>query len=394
MAASSREELKEEIKELRGEVLEYEPGKASVHPERVEFPDNLYIGLFGRTGCGKTSLINSLKFAAHGKLRRAKWLQVATQEKAGGHTMYRRFADITKKIFVIDNRGLDDPNTDRATAELLSQLAGERGYGSKVEWQGEGDENEPDTLELDLDQENKGHPIGCAVFVFSAKHDFEENTTGLMEVVDFLHIYQGRYPVAVITHVDVTGKDNVETLKTVLRVCGISDIFEVANLTDEKAQLEEEYQLSLLSFIERCMTDGDETLVFKYYQQKEEKRRQEIKKKQEEKERKEEERRREREREENERAQARKAEEDRREAERNRLDQARIMQEQEHRFQMEQGRSRAAALQRELQERSRREQEREERYERALRQAEASRQDELRRIMEANRQKEGPCSIS
>ncbi|XP_041471324.1 uncharacterized protein LOC121420740 [Lytechinus variegatus] len=283
MAASSREELKEEIQELRREVLEYEPGKASVHPERVEFPENLYIGLFGRTGCGKTSLINSLKFAAHGKLRRAKWLQVATQEKAGGHTMYRRFADITKRIFVIDNRGLDDPNTDRATAELLAQLAGERGYASKVEWQEEGGENEPDTSELDLDQENKGHPIGCAVFVFSAKHDFE-NDTGLMDVVDLLHIYQGRYPVAVITHVDVTGKDNVETLKTVLRVCGISDIFEVANLTDEKAKLEEEYQLSLLSFIERCMTDGDETLVFKYYQQKEERRRQEIKKKQEEKE--------------------------------------------------------------------------------------------------------------
>ncbi|XP_041470481.1 uncharacterized protein LOC121420024 [Lytechinus variegatus] len=333
MAASSREELKEEIQELRGEVLEYEPGKASVHPERVEFPENLYIGLFGRTGCGKTSLINSLKFAAHGKFRRAKWLQVATQEKAGGHTMYRRFADITKRIFVIDNRGLDDPNTDRATAELLAQLAGERGYGSKVEWQGEGDENEPDTSELDLDQENKGHPIGCAVFVFSATHDFEKNTTGLMEVVDFLHIYQGRYPVAVITHVDVTGKDKVETLKTVLRVCGISDIFEVANLTDEKQELEEEYQLTLLSFIERCMTDGDETLVFKYYQQKEERRRQEIKKKQEEKERKEE-------------------------------------------------------------ERARREQEHEKHYERALREAQVSRQDEIRRIMKANRHKEGLCSIS
>ncbi|XP_063959944.1 uncharacterized protein LOC135155133 isoform X2 [Lytechinus pictus] len=160
---TGREELKEEIKELRGEVLAYEPGEASVHPKRVEFPENLYIGLFGRTGCGKTSLINSLKYATHGRLRRAKWLQVATQEKAGGHTMFRKIADITKRIFVIDNRGFDGLSTDRATAELLGQLAGERGYGSKVEWQEDGDE---DKAELDFVEQNKGHKLGCVVFVF------------------------------------------------------------------------------------------------------------------------------------------------------------------------------------------------------------------------------------
>nr|XP_054760669.1 capping protein inhibiting regulator of actin dynamics-like [Lytechinus pictus] len=278
--------------------------------------------------------------------------------------------------------------------DILFLLAGERGYGSKVEWQGEGDEDEIDTSELDLDLENVGHPIGCAVFVFSAEHTNEENTNGLTQVVDVLHKHQGRYPVAVITHVDVTEKDNVQTLKTVLRVCGISDIFEVANLTDEKAKLEEEYQLSLLSFIERCMTDGDETLVFKYYQQKEERRRQEIKKKKEEKEQEEEERRKEREREESELAQ--KAEEDRRNAERNRfdLDYEKLKQEQEHRFQMEKERSRAAALERDLKDLERREREREDRYEQAIRQAEKSRQDELRRIMEANRKEESSCSIS
>ncbi|XP_030832859.1 uncharacterized protein LOC105437815 [Strongylocentrotus purpuratus] len=121
--------------------------------------------------CGKTSLINSLKFAAHGKLRRAKWLQVAGQEKSGGHTMFRKLADITKKISVIDNRGLDDPNTEKAIAELAAQLDGKRGFTDIVEWQGANDENDSDDLEdedLDLSKPdlNKGYPIGCAVFVF------------------------------------------------------------------------------------------------------------------------------------------------------------------------------------------------------------------------------------
>ena len=84
---------------------------------------------------------------------------------------------------------------------------------------------------------------------------------------------------AVITHVDVAEKDHVETLESVLRVCGVSDIFRVANLTDGKAKLEDLYQLSLLNLIERCMTDGDDTLIFKYYQKMEEKRRDEIQKK-------------------------------------------------------------------------------------------------------------------
>ena len=70
----------------------------------------------------KTSLINSLKYAATGRLRRAQWEQVASQEKAGGHTMHRKLADLTNKIFVIDNRGLDNPNVQEAMLELGAQL--------------------------------------------------------------------------------------------------------------------------------------------------------------------------------------------------------------------------------------------------------------------------------
>ncbi|XP_030832798.1 uncharacterized protein LOC105443623 [Strongylocentrotus purpuratus] len=273
----SGSQLTEKIDILRKEVLTYEPGKVSTCADRVGFPENLYIGLFGRTGCGKTSLINSLKFAAHGKLRRSQWQQAAGQEKAGGHTMFRKLADITKKIFVIDNRGLDDPNTEKAIEEIAAQLDGKRGYSECIEWQRASDDLKDEDLDLsDLDF-NLGHPIGCAAFVFSARHDLDSNTNGLAEVIDFLHGHQGRYPVAIITHVDTAEKNHVEDLKTVLRVSGVSSIFEVANLTTENFVLEEPYQHSLLSLLEQCMAEGDSTLISKHYQRKEQQRKKEIK---------------------------------------------------------------------------------------------------------------------
>lgn len=374
-------ELTEEITELREEVLTYKPGNVSTCADKIDFPEQLYIGLFGRTGCGKTSLINSLKFAAHGKLRRSQWQQAAGQEKAGGHTMFRKLADITKKIFVIDNRGLDEPNTEKAITELALQLDGDRGYSESVEWQGASDGNDTDdTEDGDLDLSGldlkAGHPIGCAIFVFSARHDIDANITGLSEVIDFLHSHQGRYPVAIITHVDVAEKNHVEDLKTVLRVSGVSDIFEVANLTTEKKLLEEPYQHSLLSLLERCMTDGDETLIFKHYQRKEQQRKKEIEKRREEK--------------------RRKQEEERiAEACRQMAEKERVERENQMRRELEEQRSAIQweREQAEKQARERQEQERDRRYQEAIARVEREKQSEIRRIMEANKKDDSSCEI-
>ncbi|XP_071484832.1 uncharacterized protein [Diadema antillarum] len=224
MAAS---DMEAEIKELRNDVQNYQPGSGVVCPDPIEFPGKIFIGLFGRTGCGKTSLINSLKSATIGKLRQGKWLQAAGQEKTGGHTMYRKMADLTKSIFVIDNRGLDNPRTKQAMSEIEEQLG-------------------------------------------NAAHDIQVNATALMGIVDFLHNLQGCYPLAVITHVDVAEKVQVDNLKIILRLSGVSDVFEVANVTKEKEVLEKVYQLNLLRLLDRCMTDANDTLIFKHYRKKEE----------------------------------------------------------------------------------------------------------------------------
>ncbi|XP_030832862.1 putative uncharacterized protein DDB_G0271982 [Strongylocentrotus purpuratus] len=186
----------------------------------------------------------------------------------------------------------------------------------------------------------------------------------------------GRYPVAIITHVDVAEKNHVENLKTVLQVSGVSDIFEVANLTAEKIALEEPYQHSLLSLLERCMTDGDETLIFKHYQRKEQQRKKAIERRREEKRRNQEE--------------ERIAEERRQMADREFIERENQM-----RREFEEQR-RASEREREWaekQERERQERERDRRYEESIKKVEAEKQVEIRRIMEANKKNEGGCKI-
>eukprot|EP00057_Strongylocentrotus_purpuratus_P020821 XP_011675295.1 PREDICTED: reticulocyte-binding protein 2 homolog a [Strongylocentrotus purpuratus] len=296
----------------------------------------------------------------HAHLRKAKWVAVATQEKAGGHTMLRKIANLTQCIYVIDNRGLDNPNAEQAQAEIAAQLG----------------------------------------IYESAIHDIQPDFAGLNLVVDFLHRHQGCYPIAVVTHVDVAERKNIDVLAAVLRVSGFGDIYEVANITNEKTKLDEQYQLNLLNLIERCLTIGDDTTVFKHYQRVEVEQkaakptmsltekpvptakvsRQEVQNVNKTEENQE----------------FKKAEDERREIEnmKNDLEKRRMeleYQERDHKMRMEWGKQQQE-LQMERQKLESREmklqeEERERRFQEQLRKIEADKREELMRIMEANRSK-------
>ena len=80
-------------------------------------------------------------------------------------------------------------------------------------------------------------------------------------------LISGQYPVAVITHVDVVTTQRVEILISTLKVTGISEIFKVANITTTKEELDLSHRHSLISLLDRCMTDSDENAKFKHHQQ-------------------------------------------------------------------------------------------------------------------------------
>lgn len=116
-------DLREEIEKRRSRVKEYKPG-ASMEFSDFTFPDILNVGLFGTTGIGKTSLLNSLKYAVNGELQDLHREQVAPADYQGGHTVRRLAVRLTKHIAFIDNRGVgaEDLGAPGHTDEMIRQL--------------------------------------------------------------------------------------------------------------------------------------------------------------------------------------------------------------------------------------------------------------------------------
>lgn len=115
----------EEINKLRDELKTLKPGDSIEFPEEsITLPKKLNVGLFGTTGIGKSSLVNSLKFAIKGELTELTMEQTSPATFHGGHSVRRLEVGITKYLTFIDNRGVgaeDLANIDAAN-EIISQL--------------------------------------------------------------------------------------------------------------------------------------------------------------------------------------------------------------------------------------------------------------------------------
>lgn len=112
-------EFNQNILALRKEIQLYH-GRESAN----ESPTKFNVGLFGNTGVGKTSLLNSMKFAVKGSLKESMQEQVAPENFQGGHTTLRLSVGITPIATFIDNRGIgpEDLETEGAIKELMRQL--------------------------------------------------------------------------------------------------------------------------------------------------------------------------------------------------------------------------------------------------------------------------------
>lgn len=253
------------IAELRTEIKKIKPGGSFEFPDDdIIFPKRLNIGLYGATGIGKTSLMNSVKFAVKGELKETHREQAAPDDFEGGHTTRRMAVRVTPYLTFVDNRGIgaEDIVKEGAADELIIQLEGKRSFASEVEW---GKSSCPDDLEVDETKK-----IYCTVLVFSARSVTAVHTI-IGKFVERLLKWQGRFPLAVITHVDVATPEQLDNMRLALRMAGIVDVYEVANITNEKKDLEPVYQENLLKLLHKCVKDGDRIFELRHEIELEEK---------------------------------------------------------------------------------------------------------------------------
>ena len=90
----------------------------------THFPSRLNVGLFGIMGVGKTSLLNSIKYAVEGVLKVGDYEQAAPDQFHGCHTDLRLQADMTEYLSFIDSRGisLQHLTGNAAKSEIINQL--------------------------------------------------------------------------------------------------------------------------------------------------------------------------------------------------------------------------------------------------------------------------------
>ncbi|XP_011683226.1 uncharacterized protein LOC105447171 [Strongylocentrotus purpuratus] len=248
---TSEERKTKELDKLRDEVPNLKPGDSIEFPnEDTTFAKELNVGLYGTTGIGKSSFINSLKFALKGELTELTMEQTSTDNFHGGNTVRRLPVRITKYLTFIDNRGVgaEDLETIDASNEIISQLEGRSSFAEKVEWRKESSSKK--TLV------NEEKQIHCTVLVFDAQNP-QSVYTVLSKLVTEIFEWQGRYPIGVITHVDVATPDQLENMYVVLNSAGLVDTYEVANITRERKELSLDHQLNMLKLMKRCIKEGD-----------------------------------------------------------------------------------------------------------------------------------------
>ncbi|XP_044158501.1 eukaryotic translation initiation factor 3 subunit A-like [Bufo gargarizans] len=89
--------------------------------------------LFGFTGHGKSSFINSCKYVLDDSDTYTKYAVAGERSDGGAMTMERKSYELTENISIVDNRGYSR-NNSLERAEIYAQLGNFIPIGEKVEW--------------------------------------------------------------------------------------------------------------------------------------------------------------------------------------------------------------------------------------------------------------------
>ncbi|XP_068100142.1 uncharacterized protein [Hyperolius riggenbachi] len=188
--------------------------------------NRLLLQLFGLTGHGKSSFINSCKYVVDNADYRIYAKVAPAQDRP--ETMMRSSYELTRSITLVDNRGCVMMNKDE-TGVIYAQLGNFLPLNTEVTWRSEFENIL--RIVLNSDRENCSVDFIVPVFVYSAEtrisnQDFEN----LKEIVTKASDITGLVPTVVLTH---ELSEHLPDAKEKFRQMGVTNMFSLENYTDK-----------------------------------------------------------------------------------------------------------------------------------------------------------------
>ncbi|XP_073491507.1 uncharacterized protein [Aquarana catesbeiana] len=207
--------------------------------------------LFGYSGHGKSSFINSCKYVLnHGGPFR-EYAQAGQKSDGGSMTMIRKAYDLTHNITIVDNRGFRVMN-DFERTEVYAQLGNFYPLNKRVEWKENFDEVFSDLLESIWNPNFTDFLV--PIFIFSAKYTFgrqdEENEEDVKGFLENCVKMTGVFPIIVITH---KASRNFQDAERKFKLMGAEIIIAIENYTIENSQKTLDRNIEILKVIDKAL---------------------------------------------------------------------------------------------------------------------------------------------
>ncbi|XP_018428797.1 PREDICTED: uncharacterized protein LOC108801368 [Nanorana parkeri] len=184
-----------EYKELRRKIETFSLDDGDLGNQSYE---RVLLQLFGCTGHGKSSFINSCKYVLAGGGPFVEHAQAGEKLDGGSMTMIRKSYKLTSNILIVDNRGCATM-TDFERAEVYAQLGNFHPLDQPVMWKKNFKEAMWALEESELDKNTTDFLV--PIFVYSVEHILQSHEQE--DVKDFFENCKnmtGVVPIVVLTH--------------------------------------------------------------------------------------------------------------------------------------------------------------------------------------------------